>query len=63
MRQPRSREQQRRDDETDDLFARDGLYLIGFGPRAADAARELMAALYPEARIPPFRAELKGTRE
>jgi iron complex transport system substrate-binding protein len=25
----------------------DGLYLLGFGPRAADAARDLMRALYP----------------
>jgi iron complex transport system substrate-binding protein len=30
------------------LFVRDGLYLIGFGPRAPDAARELMAAFYPD---------------
>jgi iron complex transport system substrate-binding protein len=25
-----------------------GLYLLGFGPRCARAARELMIALYPE---------------
>jgi iron complex transport system substrate-binding protein len=28
----------------------DGLYLLGLGPRAADAARDLHALLYPEAR-------------
>jgi iron complex transport system substrate-binding protein len=44
------------------LFARDGLYLIGFGPRAPDAARELMAAFYPDARVPAFRAASTGAR-
>lgn len=34
------------------LFIRDGLYLIGFGPRAPQATRELMAAFYPDAPIP-----------
>jgi iron complex transport system substrate-binding protein len=33
------------------LFVRDGLYLIGFGPRAPDAARELMAAFYPDEQV------------
>jgi iron complex transport system substrate-binding protein len=30
----------------------DGLYLLGFGPRAPDAARDLMNALYPALKIP-----------
>lgn len=30
------------------LIVMDGLYLLGFGPRTADAARDLMKALYPE---------------
>jgi iron complex transport system substrate-binding protein len=30
------------------VIAMNGLYLLGFGPRCARAARELMAALYPE---------------
>jgi iron complex transport system substrate-binding protein len=30
------------------VIAMDGLYLLGFGPRTADAARDLMRALYPE---------------
>lgn len=30
------------------LVLMDGPYLLGFGPRAADAARDLMRALYPE---------------
>jgi iron complex transport system substrate-binding protein len=29
------------------LIVMDGLYLLGFGPRAADAAHDLMKALYP----------------
>lgn len=29
------------------IIEMDGLYLLGFGPRAAQAARELMKALYP----------------
>lgn len=33
------------------LIRMDGLYLLGFGPRTPDAARDLMAGLYPEARI------------
>lgn len=31
------------------VITMDGLYLIGFGPRAPDAARDLMDALYPRA--------------
>ncbi|GLS46595.1 heme/hemin ABC transporter substrate-binding protein [Methylobacterium brachythecii] len=30
------------------LVAMDGLYLLGFGPRTPDAARELMRAVYPD---------------
>jgi iron complex transport system substrate-binding protein len=30
------------------LVIMDGLYLLGFGPRTADAARDLMRAIYPE---------------
>lgn len=30
------------------IITMDGLYLLGFGPRAPDAARDLMALLYPE---------------
>lgn len=33
----------------------DGLYLLGFGPRTPAAARDLMAALYPETTIPPLK--------
>lgn len=34
------------------LVRMDGLYLLGFGPRAPLAARDLMAAIYPDAQIP-----------
>ena len=34
----------------------DGIYLLGFGPRTPAAARDLMAAIYPETTIPPLRA-------
>ncbi len=37
------------------LIAMDGLYLLGFGPRTPAAARDLMAAIYPEAAIPPLK--------
>lgn len=37
------------------LMRMDALYLLGFGPRAPLAARDLMAALYPEAAIPPLK--------
>jgi iron complex transport system substrate-binding protein len=33
----------------------DALYLLGFGPRTPLAARDLMAAIYPEAAIPPLK--------
>lgn len=38
------------------LISMDGLYLLGFGPRTPAAARDLMAALYPERQIPPLKA-------
>jgi iron complex transport system substrate-binding protein len=34
------------------LIGMDGLYLLGFGPRTPDAARDLMAALYPGLALP-----------
>jgi len=37
------------------LVRMDGLYLLGFGPRAPLAARDLMAAIHPEAAIPPLK--------
>jgi iron complex transport system substrate-binding protein len=37
------------------LVRMDGLYLLGFGPRAPMAARDLMAAIYPEATIPQLK--------
>ncbi|MCU4178839.1 hemin ABC transporter substrate-binding protein [Bosea sp. BH3] len=37
------------------LVRMDGLYLLGFGPRTPMAARDLMAAIYPEAAIPPLK--------
>lgn len=36
------------------LIAMDGVYLLGFGPRTPDAARDLMAALYPSLTLPPL---------
>jgi iron complex transport system substrate-binding protein len=30
------------------VISMDGLYLLGFGPRAPAAARELMGRLYPD---------------
>jgi iron complex transport system substrate-binding protein len=33
------------------LIVMDGLYLLGFGPRTPDAARDLMAAVYPEKAV------------
>ncbi|WP_346361408.1 ABC transporter substrate-binding protein [Bosea sp. (in: a-proteobacteria)] len=33
------------------LIRMDGLYLLGFGPRTPNAARDLMAELYPDAKI------------
>lgn len=37
------------------LVHMDGLYLLGFGPRTPMAARDLMAAIYPEAAIPALK--------
>lgn len=34
--------------KNDRVVVMDGLYLLGFGPRAPDAARDLMLAAYPE---------------
>jgi iron complex transport system substrate-binding protein len=34
------------------LVVMDGLYLLGFGPRTPQAARDLMAAVYPERAFP-----------
>jgi iron complex transport system substrate-binding protein len=36
------------------LVAMDGLYLLGFGPRTADAARDLAHALYPTLDLPEW---------
>ena len=38
------------------LITMSGQYLLGFGPRAAHAARDLAAALYPDAAIPKLEA-------
>lgn len=38
------------------LIAMNGLYLLGFGPRTPAAARDLMAAIYPDAKIAPLDA-------
>ncbi|MFJ5369863.1 hemin ABC transporter substrate-binding protein, partial [Bosea sp. CER48] len=37
------------------LIHMDGLYLLGFGPRTPMAARDLMAAIYPEAAVPQLK--------
>lgn len=37
------------------LVHMDGLYLLGFGPRTPMAARDLMAAIYPDAAIPALK--------
>lgn len=37
------------------LIHMDGLYLLGFGPRTPMAARDLMAAIYPESAIPELK--------
>jgi iron complex transport system substrate-binding protein len=42
--------------KTKTLVGLPGLYLLGFGPRTAHAARDLAAALYPEAKIPALPA-------
>ncbi len=36
------------------LLRMDGLYLLGYGPRTPEAARDLMATLYPELNLPPL---------
>lgn len=48
--------------KTKTLVGLPGLYLLGFGPRTAHAARDLAAALYPAAKIPtlPVRAWTNG---
>jgi iron complex transport system substrate-binding protein len=38
------------------VVAMNGIYLLGFGPRAAHAARDLAAALYPDRDIPELPA-------
>lgn len=38
------------------LVAMDGLYLLGFGPRTADAARDLAQAIYPSLDLPEWPA-------
>jgi iron complex transport system substrate-binding protein len=38
------------------LVAMDGLYLLGFGPRTADAARDLAKAIYPSLDLPEWPA-------
>jgi iron complex transport system substrate-binding protein len=38
------------------VVAMDGLYLLGFGPRTAEAARDLAAALYPDLALPDLAA-------
>ncbi|MYZ49425.1 heme/hemin ABC transporter substrate-binding protein [Propylenella binzhouense] len=40
------------------LVAMDGLYLLGFGPRTAQAARDLAAAFYPNLPLPALRTAL-----
>jgi iron complex transport system substrate-binding protein len=42
--------------KTKTLIGLPGLYLLGFGPRTPHAARDLAAALYPEANIPALPA-------
>lgn len=39
------------------LVSMDGLYLLGFGPRSARAARDIAAALYPSLSGPPMPSE------
>jgi iron complex transport system substrate-binding protein len=44
------------------LISFEGLYLLGFGPRTASAARELATALYPQlaSAAPAARSETSG---
>ncbi|WP_024511622.1 ABC transporter substrate-binding protein [Bradyrhizobium sp. ARR65] len=44
------------------LIVMDGLYLLGFGPRTPDAARDLMQALYPNLNLPRLTAKESGGR-
>jgi iron complex transport system substrate-binding protein len=44
------------------LITMDGLYLLGFGPRTPDAARDLMQALYPDLHLPRLMANETGKR-
>ena len=42
----------------------DGNYLLGFGPRAPDAARDLMASIYADLKLPTLRqVEDRGGKE
>jgi iron complex transport system substrate-binding protein len=43
--------------QSDRVIEMDGLYLLGFGPRSAQAARDLMSALYP--RLTQSRADAR----
>lgn len=44
------------------ILEMDGNFLLGFGPRAPDAARDLMASLYPDLKVPAL-AELGKARD
>lgn len=41
----------------------EGLYLLGFGPRSARAARDLALTLYPDLKAAPLPSEADTTRE
>ena len=45
------------------FISMEGLYLLGFGPRAAHAARDLAVALYPSLRGEPTRSEAMTEKE
>jgi iron complex transport system substrate-binding protein len=49
--------------KTRSFIAMDGLYLLGFGPRTARAARDLAAALYPSLQASPLPSERTDTSE
>lgn len=42
------------------FVAMEGLYLLGFGPRTASAARDLAATLYPDLKVAPLPSERAG---